>query len=620
MGKILLLSEDVINKIAAGEVVERPKNVIKELVENSIDAKSTKIVITIKNGGKDYISILDNGTGILKDDLTNAFLPHATSKIVTDKDLYSVSSLGFRGEALSSISAVSRVSLTTKTETDIVGTRIVVEGSKIVDESEVSFNSGTLIEVSEIFANVPARLKFLKKATTESSIITEFVQKIAFCYPDISFKFVNNGTTILETSGNGNLEEVFYRIYGRDVKEDLIEVDFKSENLSISGLICKGKTYRANRNYESFFINKRIIKSNVLRKAVEDAYKGRLPIGKFPIFSLSIELNPSEIDINVHPSKEEVRFTDDDFMYDVLFEQISKALNQEINIPTASVVSYKKEDEKVLPNATQIEEVIELKSDYIPKDKFNLRSSKNFDESKSYIEIKDINIDNLVETIEIKKDEPIIKEVVEVLKPKIGLYENMFFKNVSIKGQLFDTYWVIEADNTSYIIDQHAAHEKILYEEFMYEYKNKEVNTQMLLMPISLILSEEESRVLDENIELFEKFGFEIEEFGKNTYALRSVPFVFDTLNTPSFFMDILENIRSLGKNFDSVAEIYEEKIISMSCKAAVKANDKLSFSDAKTIIEKLTKLNNHFNCPHGRPTIVELKKSEIEKMFKRVL
>ncbi len=610
MSKILLLSEDVINKISAGEVVERPKNVIKELVENSIDAKSTKIEIKIKDGGKEYISVFDNGTGIEKDDIKNAFLPHATSKIVTDKDLYEVLSLGFRGEALSSICAVSKVSMTTKTEELETGTKVVVQGANIIEEKEVPFNRGTLIEVSNIFENVPARLKFLKKSTTESATITDFVQKIAICYPSISFKFINNNTTILETSGNGDLKEVLYRIYGREIQSDLIDVDYESDNISIKGLICKGASYRANRNYESFFINNRIVKSDIMRKAVEDCYKGRLPIGKFPIFALSITVSPSEVDINVHPSKEEVRFSDDDMIYDILNKVVYKSLNSVVNIPKATVVHEK----KIVNDLVEIIEIDDVIIKELETPKVQIVEPTPIIKEMSFNDSK----------IEKKKTEvmvDIIKEEVVVPAPKKpSLYEHKFFKNVDIVGQLFDTYWLIEADDTSYIIDQHAAHEKILYEEFMFSYRNHDISTQMLLMPMSLMLSEEESLVLDENIPLFEKFGFEIEQFGKNTYAIRSVPFVFESANSPSFFLDILENIRKLGKSVENLSELYEEKIISMSCKAAVKANDKLSFNDARVIIEKLTKLENPFNCPHGRPTIIEFKKSEIEKMFKRIM
>ncbi len=637
MGKILLLSQDVINKIAAGEVVERPKNVIKELVENSIDAGSTKIVITIKNGGKDYMSIFDNGTGIEKEDIQNAFLPHATSKIRTDEDLYSVLSLGFRGEALASISAVSTVALTTKTVSDSVGTKIVVSGGNVISEEDVSFNVGTHIEVTNIFENVPARAKFLRKSVTESSVITEYVQKVAISNPSISFKFINNGTVILETTGNGDLKEVFYRIYGREVLNDALIVDYQDEFIKASGIICKGSTYRANRNYENFFINSRIVKSNVLRKAVEDAYKGRLPIGKYPVFSIALNINPTEIDINVHPSKEEVRFTDEDIIYETIYNAVSKVLGSDINIPKAKSsyvekvftnvvesvpITIKEITSEILENVkTEVKEITPVETTTTQnKTKLSFADSKDFENSKSYIDITDDLLKKTEKINETKTEivnEVQVKEVEEVKVP--SLYENKFFNNVKIIGQLFDTYWLIEADGTSYIIDQHSAHEKILFEEYMHSFKYRNIDTQILLMPISLILSESESRVLDENIEVFEKLGFSVEEFGKNTYAIREIPYVFETI-TPSFFMDLLENIKELGKNKENLSDIYEERIITMSCKAAVKANDKLSFQDVRVIIEKLTKLDNPFNCPHGRPTIVELPKSEIEKMFKRVL
>ncbi len=643
MGRITLLSDDVINKIAAGEVVERPKNVIKELVENSIDAGSTKIVVTIKNGGKDYMSVFDNGSGILKEDIQSAFVPHATSKIKTDEDLYSVLSLGFRGEALASISAVAKVSLTTKTEDDNTGTKVVVFAGQTLSETETSFNNGTLIEVEDIFSNIPARQKFLKKAVTESSVITEFMQKIAICYPNISFKFINNGTTILETTGNDDIKEVFYRIFGKDVVLDSKEISFSNDIVKIKGLICKGSTYRANRNYENFYINNRIVKSKVLRQAVEDSYKGRLPIGKYPVFAISMDINPTEIDINVHPSKEEVRFSDEDEMYEALYNVVSNALTDDINIPKAKIsrndaVEVKEEIRvqeitiDILDNAQA--EIKNTKHNESVQNEEKAQSlncsfadSNDFSEKKSYIDFD--NLENIIT----KNEKPFEyindnefsynnvedNSIIEETKKIESIYQNKFFNNVKIVGQLFDTYWIIEADGTSYIIDQHAAHEKILYEEYMFAFQSRSIDTQIMLMPISLILSEKDSIVLDENIELFNKLGFAVEMFGKNTYAIREIPFVFETV-TPAFFMDLLENVKALGKNKDNLSDLYEEKIISMSCKAAVKGNDKLSFSDARVIIEKLTKLENPFNCPHGRPTIVELSKVEIEKMFKRVL
>lgn len=647
LGKIKLLSESVINKISAGEVVERPKNVIKELVENSIDAKSTKIVVTIKEGGKAYISVLDNGTGIEKEDLYIAFMPHATSKIETDDDLYSVLSLGFRGEALSSISAVSEVTVTSKTSDMVVGNMVTVSGKNFWEEKEVPFNDGTLIEVKNIFQNVPARLKFLKKSSTESALITEFMQKIAFCYPEISFKYVNNGTVILETSGNGNLKEVFYRIYGKEIEKGLVDVYAKYDDVVIDGVICKGDSYRGNRSYGSFFINKRIVKSSILQKAVEDAYKGRLPIGKFPIFALSITVDPSSIDINVHPSKEEVRFSDDDLMYEYMFKAVKNKLDEQVAIPK---IVTKDDDKSIKQDNLSYEfeslDIGSLKlndsenSENTTNTENNINSNANIIETRlgskvidTYEDEQAEDLKGLVDVIEdtykdAKGDYNKHKEKREKKENSANssnkiqeeLYPNKFFNDVVIVGQVFGTYWIIEADNTAYIIDQHSAHEKILYEEFMYSFRNHDVSTQMLLMPISIILTEEESNVLNENIDLFSKFGFEIEIFGKNTYAIRSVPFVFESVNSPAFFMDILENVKNIGKNMDNMTDIYEEKIISMSCKSAVKANDKLSYMDAKALIEKLTKLENPFNCPHGRPTIIELPKTSIEKMFKRIV
>ncbi len=641
MADIKILTDQMINKIAAGEVVERPASVVKELVENSIDAGATLITVEIANGGKDLIRISDNGCGIKREYVETAFLRHATSKIENIDDLRNVMTMGFRGEALSSIASVSQVELTTKTIDDNLGYKVELEGGKVTNKEEVAYLDGTSLRIKNLFYNVPARLKFLKKTSSESNAVTELINKFALGNPNVSFKYINNATTLLDTNGNGDLKEVIHNIYGRNVAKSLIYLDYKDKLISLEGYVCKGEEYRSNRSYCNFYINGRYVKSSIIQKAVEDAYKGKLPIGKFPIYVINMEINPEKVDVNVHPTKLEVRFEDEVFIYDAIYSAIVNIFKESVLIPKANLVEektnivknvfqpFEAEDSESLVNIINIpEENIEAKEDSWKGISFKetVRKPTVVEEKPKLVEViydkkvekledvkvKENTIDNN-KIVEFKKEE---KEVKEVKKVK----ERRFFKNYHIIGQIFDTYWLLESDGTSYIIDQHSAHEKVMYEDFMEKFSSDTVSSQTLLMPISITLNEEEAEVLNDNMELFNRFGFDIEVFGKDIFAIRGVPYVFTAINNGSFFMDILENVKSVGSTYNNIYEAFSEKIISMSCRAAVKANDKLSVEDAKALVEQLVNLEDPFNCPHGRPTIVELSKHEIEKFFKRKL
>ncbi len=643
MADIKILTDQMINKIAAGEVVERPASVVKELVENSIDAGATAITIEINNGGKDLIKITDNGCGIERDFVEVAFLRHATSKIENIDDLRNVMTMGFRGEALSSIASVSSVELVTKTKNDELGYKIELEGGKVTNKEEVAALHGTSFKIKNLFFNVPARLKFLKKTSSESSAVTDLINKFALGNPNVSFKYINNATTLLDTSGDGDLKKVIFNIYGRNVAKALIDLDYKDKLIKLTGYVCKGEEYRSNRGYCNFYINGRYVKSDILQKAVEDGYKGKLPIGKFPIYVIKMEIDPEEVDVNVHPTKLEVRFRDEDFVYESVYGAIITLFKENILIPKASFENKKDTIQKNKFTPFEVDEslvnIIDLTEEKIvepvkifedveveKKEELDINWDKmSFKEAlKSPIEEEKSQSLSKIIYAEDKNIEKTHKQVVTEEKRdniiEIKKEERKFFKNYHIIGQIFDTYWLLESDGTSYIIDQHSAHEKIMYEELMKKFKNDEVSSQTLLMPISIVLNEEEVEVLNNNMDLFNRFGFDIEVFGKDTFAIRGVPYVFNAINNASFFMEILENIKLVGNTYDNIHEAFSEKIISMSCKAAVKANDKLSVEDAKVLIEQLISLENPFNCPHGRPTIIELSKYEIEKLFKRKL
>lgn len=642
MNNIRLLDNNLINKIAAGEVVERPASVVKELMENSIDAGATSITVEIKEGGISLIKITDNGKGIPKEELKTAFLRHATSKLRTLDDLEDIMTLGFRGEALSSIASVAQVEMITKTKDSQVGHKIVINGGVVEKEEESAGNNGTVFTMKNLFYNTPARRKFLKKPATEGGYVSEVVNRIALGHPEIAIKYINNGNTIMQTNGSGDVKSVVLYIYGRQMASQMIETSYSKDGFTVEGLIAKPELSRGNRNYENFFINGRYIKSNIVQNAVEEAYKGKLMVGKFPVFVLNLKVPANTVDVNVHPTKLEVRFSDDNLIYDIMYNAVLKALKKTELIPevtwdkpkkvksdnvqgTLEDIAFNNTVEKKAENI-ETKAVVENDFKYDDKPIFSNQSvAEKAPEPKNpvlnainkvyqepyYNEEKSVEKPVETENISRKPEEkPILNEQKEEKRKP-------FFNNYRIVGQLFATYWIVEQNNCMYLIDQHAAHERALYEDFTEKFKNSQISSQQLLQPIAVNLSEGEKVIVEENMELLESFGFEIEEFGARTYAIRAVPYVFNSPSNVSFFMDIVDTLAD--KNLKSIYDTKEDAIAMMSCKAAVKGNDRLSYSEAQELIQRLLSLQDPFTCPHGRPTIIEMTKYELEKKFKRI-
>ena len=633
MAVIHLLDYKTIDKIAAGEVVEKPASVVKELVENSIDAGATALTIEIKNGGIDYIRITDNGIGIDNADVKNAFLRHATSKIETADDLQFVQTLGFRGEALSSISAVGKVELVTKTKDSLLGTRYVLEGARQVDFSEVGAPNGTTMIVRNLFYNVPARKKFLNSPITEGAYIADLVEHMALSNPNVSFKFINGKDVKFHTSGNGDLKEIVYRIYGKDTADALLPVDYKSENMHITGYIGKPVLNRGSRGFENYFLNGRYIKSKLIYSAIEDGYKEFLMQHKFPFTVLHIQTKPERVDVNVHPTKMDVRITEEKAFYDDIRNAVYQVLRESELIPDVSLVE--KEDDKIDYKSMVMPEPFEEKR--LENLKVAEETSKYSENSEKYGNLQEKlqkweenqvlgeDIARLLIKNEPKVSNNIIKarDHIIVEKPmQMNFFEEKLLtkeakEEYSILGQLFDTYWLVAFKDKLYIIDQHAAHEKVKYEEFMKKFQEKELISQNLNPPIVVSLSAKEESVLKEHWDTFSSLGFNIEEFGGNEYALRCVPMDLYGQNEHSLFVSILDE---LCEDENKASLTIEQKIASMACKAAVKGNNKLSKEEMCALIDKLLELENPYNCPHGRPTIISMSKYEIEKKFKRIV
>ncbi len=632
MSQIRLLDHNTIDKIAAGEVVEKPASVVKELVENAIDAGATALTIEIKGGGIDYIRITDNGSGIEASDVKNAFLRHATSKIETAEDLSRITTLGFRGEALSSIGAVAKVELITKTSSALLGTRYVIEGAKEIECSEVGAPDGTTIIVRNLFYNVPARRKFLNSPITEGGYIADLVERIALSKPHISFKFIHGKDVKFHTTGNNDLKEIVYRIYGKDTADELIAIDYTNEMMHMTGFIGKPVLNRASRGFENYFINGRYIKSKLISSAIEEGYKEFLMQHKFPFTVLHIETKPEQVDVNVHPTKMDVRITEEKEFYECIKNAIYNALKACELIPEVSLIEEEKEKvtyKQAIPEpfeAKRIERMMvsEKETEYSEKgEKYGNLQEKLQKWEESHILGDDIA--KLLTKNEKKPSNNIIKarDHIIVEKPmQMNLFEEKLLtkeakEEYQILGQIFDTYWLVAFLDKLYIIDQHAAHEKVKYEELMAKFEQKEIVSQTLNPPIILSLSAKEETVLKEHFDVFEKLGFEMEEFGGSEYALRSVPMDLYGHNERSLFLSVLDE---LCEDDNKGTLTIEQKIASMSCKAAVKGNNKLSKDEMCALIDQLLELENPYHCPHGRPTIISMSKYEIEKKFKRIL
>lgn len=689
MGKIVLLDELTINKIAAGEVIERPASVVKELVENSIDAGATNITVEIQNGGISKIRIIDNGSGMSKDDLEFAFERHATSKIRKAADLENVKSMGFRGEALASIAAIAHVELVSKTEDDNIGHKIVVEGGKILEIEDSASQKGTTIIVSNLFFNTPVRYKFLKKDFTEAGYIEDAVTRIAIANPNIAIKLINGNKTIIQTNGNGDLKTVIYTIYGKEIAEGLLEVNYEYEGIKVTGAIGKPEIARNNRSYQMFFVNKRYIKDKTLSAGVEQAFKGLIPIGKYGVVVLNIEIEPNKIDVNVHPTKLEIRFQEEQKVFKAIYHSVKDTLlkgDLVKEVEREPVVEEQKlevnqEPVKLEENQIKTEQVVEPKveTEDIKKSGFMGLFKKKEKDADEFIENYSTNTLQEIfaqksagqpEEVEIptqeQKDkmEDIIEKQKELENPKVEeptskdfdeMYVKTFGKlpetqkieensnkidvktlkeveNISVFeekenyntipkykfiGALFSTYLVIEMKDEIYIIDQHAAHERVMYEKVKKNfYNNMEKDSQIMLLPDIIELSHKERAIVKENTDLFKKAGFIIEEFGDNTIRLIGVPSLCMDLDTKELFLEILDEIDTVAI---TAKQEKEDKFIStIACKAAVKANMKLTNEEVDTLMRQLLVLPNPFTCPHGRPTAIKMTRYDIERKFNR--
>ena len=618
MPNIAILNQETIDKIAAGEVVERPCSVVKELVENAIDAGSTAITVEIKEGGISFIRITDNGYGIERDQVAVAFYRHSTSKIRSAEDLLTVKSLGFRGEALSSISAVARVELITKTYDELTGTRYVIEGSKELSNEEIGAPDGTTFIVKDLFYNVPARRKFLKTAQTEGSYISDMVEKLALSHPDISFKFINNNQTKLHTSGNGNRKDIIYHIFGREISSSLLEVKHECEYFKVEGFIGKPVITRGNRNYENYFINGRYVKSNILSRAIEEAYKSFLMQHQYPFTVLYFTFF-SELDVNVHPTKMELRFDNNNEIYVELCDTIYAILSHKEMIPEVPVDSTPAPKKIVHEYKEPIPEPFEKRR----INEVRAAESRSVYGQSVTSAVKDYSaIEPAVKTPKTSTAyEP--AQVVTGTQQTLGDYDKVFLtesakKQFSIIGQLFKTYWLIEFEDKLYIIDQHAAHEKVLYEKTMARLANKDFTSQRISPPIVMTLDARESEMLEKYRPQIEQFGYEVEHFGGKEYMISAIPDNLFNIDMKDLFIEMLDDFsNATGRQ---TPDIITEKVASMSCKAAVKGNDKLTLPEINKLIDELLSLDNPYNCPHGRPTIISMSKYEIEKKFKRIV
>ena len=635
MNKIQVLDQITIDKIAAGEVIERPASIVKELVENSIDAGATAVTAEIKEGGISYIRIADNGSGIEKSQVPSAFLRHSTSKIRTAEDLTHIASLGFRGEALSSIAAVSQVELITKTEAETFGTVYRIAGGKEESMEDTGARDGTTFLVRQLFYNTPARRKFLKTPMTEAGHVSDLMTRLALSHPEISFQFINNGQSRLHTSGNGNLKDVIYHVYGREIAANLLEVDHEEKGIHITGYLGAPLISRGNRNFETYFINGRYIKNQVVYKAIEDAYKDFSMQHKYPFVVLHIAIDGTAVDVNVHPAKMELRFGNQQEVYNAVFAAVDQTLHKKELIPDVKLEEPAKTPEKPVPGGVSFETSVpapqkpaaeakepprERDLDYFMEEmKKRVRS---YHEQNSAAEVKEQG-----EIFKPKRQMDRIREAAAYAakEPRqMELFEGNLLKgenrpDYQLVGQVFDTYWIVQQEDRMYIIDQHAAHERVLYEKTLQSMKTREFTSQMISPPIILNLTMQESDLLKKYMDRFTRIGFEFEEFGQESYAVRAVPGNLFHIAKKELLLEMLDSLSDeITRNHSS--DLIDEKIASMSCKAAVKGNMRLTAQEADALIGELLTLENPYHCPHGRPTIIAMSKRELEKKFKRIV
>lgn len=704
---IKVLDQNTINKIAAGEVIEKPSSVIKELVENSIDSGATAVTVEVKGGGLSFLRVTDNGAGIKKDEVKLAFLRHATSKLVTVEDLLSISSLGFRGEALASIAAVAQVEMITKTADDVTGLRYQIHGGKEISSEEIGAPGGTTIIVRNLFYNTPARKKFMKTDATETSYIYDLMCRICMSHPEISFKFIANGTDKLFTSGNGKLRDIIYHIYGRDITSNLLEINAENDYMKISGYIARPCISRGNRSFEGYYVNHRYIKSAVLTKAIEDAFRTFVMIHKFPFTEINFQVRPDLLDVNVHPTKMELKFANSQDIYSFTYNAIRETLLFKELIPDVAPgkdpkpETFKQRDVGNAPEAFENkrrEEVVRAEERTVPQSQpEQLRSAETqtspqqlcpietqtssqpvrpvieiIDETSSSNNKESDVIDNnktekpagnyiyadrnndlerdIVQnrnvvnespaytapaparpsvtaatqdsTVSAASDAAYIEEAGKKYVQQDMFQEKFLTKEARAKhrliGQLFKTYWLIEYDGKFFIMDQHAAHEKVKYEELMENYKNKKIYSQYLMHPAVVTLSAAEIEFLHENMEMFEALGYQIENFGGREFKLNAVPDNLFGLDGRELFIDFIADASSSAKKV--TIDTFIHKLSTMACKAAIKGNTEISFKEADALIDQLLKLENPYTCPHGRPTVISMTEAEIEKKFKRIV
>ena len=666
--QISVLDQSTIDKIAAGEVVERPSSVVKELVENAIDAGASAITVEIKEGGTTFIRITDNGTGIEKEQVPLAFLRHATSKIRKVEDLSLISSLGFRGEALSSIAAVSRVELITKPHEQLIGVRYQIEGGMEKGMEEIGAPDGTTFLIRDLFYNTPARAKFLKTPTTEAGYISSFIEQLALSHPHISFKYMQNGQTKLHTSGNNNLKEAIYQIYGRDITRELIEIHTKDreETIRIDGFIGKPVISRGNRNFENYYVNGRYVKSKIVTKAVEDAYHTFMMQHKYPFTCLHIQIKGSNVDVNVHPTKMEVRFSDQEVVYRQIYQAILQGLQHKELIPQVTIgkdrpagrpVSQDKAPEPFEVQRRQIEQPSsyrmqqkvkpeELKNpagavtpmagrtvaaaasgEEVHKESVVREQGTGFYGEKRETGYRHENPakqnPNLQagQVVSDRRDNvaaPVVQKAEQMDLFDGKLLSQEAKKHHKIIGQIFETYWLVQMEDKLYIIDQHAAHEKVLYERIVKEMKERNVTSQIVSPPIIISLNLEEQEKMKKYQNIFETLGFEIESFGGREYSIRAVPQNLFGMTEQGFFIEVLDHLEEDPSS--KTLDVLSDRMATMACKAAVKGNQKLSLRETEALIDELLQLENPYNCPHGRPTIISMTKYELEKKFKRIV
>ena len=614
MGKIQILDGETVNQIAAGEVVERPSSVIKELVENAIDAGATAITVEIADGGVSLMRVTDNGSGMEKEDIRPAFLRHATSKIRSIDDLATIASLGFRGEALSSISAVAQVELLTKTPRGMTGCRYCIDGGEEKSFEDIGCPEGTTFIVRHLFYNTPARKKFLRSAVTEAGYVSALIERLALSHPDISFKYIQQRQNRLNTSGSGRLKDIIYHIYGRDIAGQLLRVETEKDGIAIDGYIGKPIVCRGNRSFENYFINGRYIKSPVITKAIEDAYKTYVMVHKFPFTALHLTMDTRRMDVNVHPTKMEVRFNNGEQVYQTVFEALRQVLSERELIVAASPGDDKKPEKKpVIPD---------MPEPFEKKKRWEQLVKTFAQPPRAERTIKDVPpVPHDFGPGQGRQEKQEKQDIQYSLFPEVpqetGLLKEEARKEHHLIGQVFKTYWMVEYKDNLFIIDQHAAHEKVLYEKLMKRFREHRPDIQQLMPPIIVTLTAAQETVFGQYAENFSHMGFEIEAFGGREYAVRGVPVELYGYNAKDMVIQILDSLESDARGLNP--DLISDKMASMACKAAVKGNQALSFPEADALIGELLEADDPYTCPHGRPTIIAMSKYELEKKFRRI-